>query len=71
METADWKKVKAMVDQGAASVCAWCRRPYTAQGVIGTVLTDNQYAEIISHGICPPCKSEMMTEARTKKAGAQ
>lgn len=70
MENKAWQAAKKEIDAGNLSVCAWCRRPYTDTGVVGTLLTDDQYSEILSHGICPPCKLEVFAESRARKAGA-
>jgi hypothetical protein len=65
-----WQRVKRLIDQKRISVCAWCRRPYTDKGVVGVKLTDAQYAEVVSHGICQQCKAEMLDEGKAKKTKA-
>lgn len=68
MESAAWKRVKKLIDKKRLSVCAWCRRPYTESGIAGVPLTDQEYAEVVSHGICQTCKLEQLEEARGRKA---
>lgn len=70
MEEKAWKDARKEIAAGRLSVCAWCRRSYTAAGVVGYLLTDEQYNEILSHGICPPCRIDAFAEVKAKKTGA-
>ena len=70
MKAEAWQRVKRLIDQKRISVCAWCRRPYTDQGVVGVKLTDDQYGEVVSHGICQQCKADQLAEVKAKKTKA-
>jgi len=68
MKSALWKVLKRRIlaPGGGMSVCAWCRRAYTRDMILKDPLTDEQYREIKSHGICGKCKADQLAEARAK-----
>lgn len=66
MKASLWKLVRGRIGAPGSSysVCAWCRRVYTPKIIMADKLSDAQYAEIKSHGICPECKRSQLTEMR-------
>lgn len=68
MDKAAWKVVKQRIIDHDLSLCGYCRRPYSSRSLVpvGTVLTDRQYDEIESHGICRLCKLRMMEQEKTE-----
>lgn len=61
-----WKVIKRYLERGGGpySVCAWCRRVYTPDRILSDKLTEDQYKQVVSHGICAECKAESLREAR-------
>lgn len=70
MLKAAWKIVKRKLADRELSLCGYCRRPYSDRSFIpvGTALTDQQFSEVVSHGMCRLCKFRALEADKAEAA---
>jgi len=69
------KKIAENINpDGLDNVCAWCRSTYDPDtGEILRPLSDEEYDQVISHGICNSCRQiqlEQLRNSRTRRANS-